>query len=99
MSNNGVNPDSQLPVLNVRLVGRGEDAMRMEKRLICAGRALGVRVRVDWKSVQHGDPVVTIEDKLLIDHLVQTTELETLLQSYIDQHKTKKHEPQNSKKQ
>lgn len=85
MSSCNNKPDSRLPVLNVRLTGRGEDAMRMEKRLGCAGRALGVRVKIDWRSDQHGAPVVTIGDKLLIDHLAQTTELEALLKPYIQQ--------------
>lgn len=83
MSNCSVYSDSQLPVLDVRLVGRGEDAIRMDKRLRCAGRALGVTVKVDWQSGQYGSPVIYVENQMLIDHLLETTELEELLQPFI----------------
>ena len=85
MSRCSISSDNGLPVLNVRMVGRGENAMRMEKRLSCAGRALGVRVKIDWRSDQYGEPVVYIGGKKLVDHLVQTTELETLLKPFIEQ--------------
>ncbi|HEB56609.1 MAG TPA: hypothetical protein ENI98_09950 [Gammaproteobacteria bacterium] len=84
MSRCNISPDSGSPVLNVRMVGRGEDAMCMEKRLSCAGRALGVRVKIDWRSDQYGEPVVYIGEKRLVDHLVQTTELEALLKPFIE---------------
>ncbi|MCU7958817.1 MAG: hypothetical protein KZQ58_02245 [gamma proteobacterium symbiont of Bathyaustriella thionipta] len=84
MSSCSVNPDSRLPVLHVRFLGRGEDAMRMEKRLNCAGRALGVKVKIDWQPSRHGELVVYVGDKILIDHLVQTTELEIMLKSFIE---------------
>lgn len=42
--------DPGSPALKLHMTGRGEDAMRMEKRLRCAGRALGVDVQVEWDA-------------------------------------------------
>lgn len=75
--------DEDTPVLHVSMTGRGEDAMRMDKRLHCAGRALGVRIDLDWKADRHGEPRVSIGDEVLVDHLVDTTELEALLRPYL----------------
>jgi len=72
--------DTTVPVLRLQMTGRGENAMRMDKRLRCAGRAVGVRVEVDWKSEHYGDPVVYFHDKQLTDHLMDTEEIERLLQ-------------------
>ncbi len=70
------------PVLHVQLIGRGEDAMRMDKRLSCAGRALGVNIQVDWHTTRHGDPLVLIDGQPLVDHLVDTPQLEGLLRPF-----------------
>ncbi len=83
MSSCGIDDRTDLPVLYVRLKGRGEDAMRMDKRLRCAGRALGVRVAVDWDATQHGLPVITIDQQLVVDRLVDTMQLEQLLKLFI----------------
>jgi len=73
----------QRPALTVYLQGRGEDAMRMEKRLRCAGRALGVNIQVEWDAAEFGAPRVTAANRLLTDHLVSTEELEALLREYL----------------
>ena len=57
--------------------------MRMEKRLRCAGRALGVEVQVEWDASIFGAPHVTVENRLLTDRLVSTEELESLLREYL----------------
>jgi len=80
--NTGIDP--ALPVLEVRLVGRGEDAMRMEKRLSCAGRALGVNVKIDWKMERQNTPRVYVDEKLVIDRLLETTEMESVLKPWVD---------------
>lgn len=49
------------------MTGRGEDAIRMEKRLRCAGRAIGADIQV-----------VSVAGELLIDRLVSTEELESM---------------------
>ncbi|BAO44900.1 hypothetical protein [Thiolapillus brandeum] len=79
--NTGIDP--ALPVLEVRLVGRGEDAMRMEKRLSCAGRALGVNIKIDWKMERQDAPRVYVDDKLVIDRLLETTEIERMLKPWL----------------
>jgi len=66
------------------MTGRGEDAMRMEKRLRCAGRALGVDVQIEWDARIFGAPSVTVANRLLADHLVSTEELESLLREYLE---------------
>ncbi|WP_293648746.1 hypothetical protein [Thiolapillus sp.] len=76
-------PDPRLPILEVQLVGRGEDAMRMEKRLSCAGRALGVNVKVDWKMERQDYPKVYVDGKLVIDRLLETTAIECLLKPWL----------------
>ena len=85
MSGCGVDETDNQPVLRVQLRGRGEDAMRMDKRLRCAGRALGVRVEVEWDAGRHGDPEVWIDDDRVVDHLVDTPRLEALLKPYLPQ--------------
>lgn len=72
------------PVLHLRLVGRGENAQRMEKRLTCVGRLLGIQVKVAWDSGQYGEPLVYKGNDLLVDHLVSTEELEILLKATIE---------------
>ncbi len=80
MSGCATTPDDPTqPVLRLRLVGRGDDAMRMEKRLRCAGRALGARVVIEWEARQHGGPVVYYGDEVVADRLLRTEALETLL--------------------
>ena len=76
--------DPALPVLRLRLVGRGDDAMRMEKRLRCAGRALGARVMIDWEARQHGGPVVYHGNDIVTDRLLRTEALETLLRPLLE---------------
>ena len=82
MTSCGLEPDSGLPVLDVQLVGRGEAAMRMEKRLRCAGRALGVNVRIDWEMEGHDEPKVFIQGKQVIDRLLETTAIEQVLRPW-----------------
>ncbi len=82
MSGRGWHDDPGAPRWTVRLVGRGEEAMRMDKRLRCAGRALGIDVRVEWETSRYGAPAAWIGDELLVDHLVDTAELENLLRRY-----------------
>jgi len=71
------------PTLKLHMTGRGEDAMRMEKRLRCAGRTLGVDVQVEWEASMFGAPSVTVANRLLTDRLVSTEELESLLREYL----------------
>ncbi len=84
MSSCGLSNDSGAPILNLQMLGRGEDAMRMDKRLRCAGRALGVAVHIDWKSNQYGDPKVYCNGQLLTDHLLNTTDIEKILKPFAD---------------
>lgn len=39
-------PDT--PVLRLHMTGRGEDSIRMEKRLRSAGRAIGADIQLEW---------------------------------------------------
>ncbi len=73
------------PVLAVRLVGSGEAALRMEKRLRCAGRALGVTVAVDVEGAPWGEggPEVWLAGRRIADRLVDTSTLERLLRPYV----------------
>lgn len=57
--------------------------MRMEKRLRCAGRALGLDVHVEWDASGFGAPEVTLANRLLIDRLVSTEALELLLRKHL----------------
>ncbi len=84
MTSCGLPEDTTVPVLRLQMTGRGENAIRMDKRLRCAGRAVGVRVEVDWKSEHYGDPVVYFNDKQLTDHLMDTEEIERLLQRLLE---------------
>ena len=68
-----------LPVLRLTMIGRGEDALRMEKRLRCAGRAVGAQVEIEWQAENYGQPVVYFDDKILTDHLLDTVEIEQIL--------------------
>ena len=90
MSGCGSDTEEGRPLLRVKLSGRGEDAMRMDKRLRCAGRALGLRVEVDWDAGTYGEPVVRIGDQLVVDHLVETPELERLLKPYTEPENTQR---------
>ncbi len=81
----GSDIEDERPLLKLQLQGQGEDATRMEKRLRCAGRALDVRVEVDWDAARHGSPVVRIGNQIVADHLMDTTELEMLLQPFAKQ--------------
>lgn len=69
--------------LQLQLTGRGEDAMRMDKRLRCAGRALGVEVRLDWDASRAGPPVVYHDGMKVVEGLVPTESLEALLRPLI----------------
>ncbi len=73
------NDPTEPRTLKTLIRGRGEDAMRMEKRLRCAGRALGVGFDIHRDTREYGTMEVWIGDRLLVDHLVETTALEVLL--------------------
>ena len=84
MAHCGIDGQDQYPTLTVQLHGRGEDALRMEKRLHCAGRALGVNVRVERETGDFGEARVTMANHLLAERLVSTETLEALLREYLD---------------
>ncbi len=72
------------PVLRLHTTGGGEDAVRMEKRMHCAARALGLDVWLEWGVRGFGTTDVTVVGQLLIDHLVSTEQLESLLPEYLE---------------
>lgn len=84
MAHCGIDGQDQYPTLTVQLHGRGEDALRMEKRLHCAGRALGVNVCVERETGDFGEARVTMANHLLAERLVSTETLEALLREYLD---------------
>jgi len=71
-------------VVMLHLNGRGVDAIRMEKRLYCAARALGIKVQVDWISGNYASPVVYLNNQVLVDHLVDTPAIETILRDSLN---------------
>jgi hypothetical protein len=73
MAHCGIDGQDQYPTLTVQLHGRGEDALRMEKRLHCAGRALGVNVRVERETGDFGEARVTVANHLLAERLMSTS--------------------------
>ena len=56
----------------------------MEKRLHCAGRALGLDVQVEWDASEFGAPRVSVANRLLTEHLLSTEELESLLREHLE---------------
>ena len=84
MAHCGIDGQDQYPTLTVQLHGRGEDVLRMEKRLHCAGRALGVNVRVERETGDFGEARVTMANHLLAERLVSTETLEALLRQHLD---------------
>ena len=71
-------------IIKIGLSGKGEDATRMEKRLYCAARALDIRILVEWNSEDFGPPIVRLNNEVLIDHLVETTVIETLFRDALE---------------
>lgn len=69
---------------DVQLVGRGDNAQRMNKRLACAARALGIKLNIDWQSGGYGDVLVYVNDTLFADHLLETVELEQQFKQLVD---------------
>ncbi len=84
MSSCGLHDTANFPVLRLKLVGRGEDAMRLEKRLRCAGRAIGARVEIDWQSQHYGEPVVYFGEEKIIDRLLSTEQIEQRLKPLLN---------------
>lgn len=83
MATCGIDDKEQRPSLTVQLHGRGEDALRREKRLHCAGRALGANVYVESKTGEFGEARVTMGKHLLSERLVPTETLESLFREYL----------------
>ncbi len=74
-------------VINLNIIGKGNDVEKIQKRLRCAARATGTELHLSW---QHEYPqtldiaaensvAVTCEKKLLLDGPGTTEEIETLL--------------------
>jgi len=73
--------------IHLTIIGKGHDVEKMQKRLRCAARATGTELHLSW---QHENPqtlnigaeqttAVTCNHKLVLDGLVATEEIETLL--------------------
>ena len=77
-------PDGGIPgssPLKLTLLGRGEDALRMEKRLRCAARATGIPIDLDWQASGTLETGVFFEGKPVIEGLMQTEEIEAVLRT------------------
>ena len=81
------------PGLLLQIIGTGDDVQRLQKRLRCAARALGVNVEL---QIQHSDieaaqrgarcgPLVLLDDAVLADGLLPVEELQVRLAKWLDQ--------------
>ena len=80
-------PDGGIPgssPLKLTLLGRGEDALRMEKRLRCAARATGIPIDLDWQAGGTLETGVFFEGKPVIAGLMRTEEIEAVLRALRD---------------
>ena len=57
--------------------------MRMARRLRCAGRARGASVELEREEAEFGEVAVHLSDALVIDGLVDTEEIERLLEPVV----------------
>lgn len=73
-------------LLHLKIIGKGHDVEKIQKRLRCASRAINAELELSW---QHEQPqylfsntnksvVVTCDNKILIDGLVSTEEIEKI---------------------
>ena len=70
--------------LKLTLQGRGEDALRIEKRLRCAARATGIPIDLDWQAGGMLETGVFLEGKPVIEGLMRTEEIEAVLRALRD---------------
>ena len=70
--------------LKLTLQGRGEDALRLEKRLRCAARATGIPIDLDWQAGGTLETGVFFEGKPIIEGLMRTEEIESVLRALRD---------------
>lgn len=73
--------------IHLTIIGKGQDIERMQKRLRCAARATGNKLHLSWKDEYprtlnidaEQSTAVTCNDKLILDGLKPTEEIESLL--------------------
>jgi len=67
--------------LKLTLQGRGEDTLRMERRLRCAARATGIPIVLDWQASGSLESGVFFEGNPVIEGLMRTEDIETVLRT------------------
>jgi len=70
-------------ILHVQLIGRGEHATRMEKRVHCAAKAIGVSVQLEREAGEISECKLMFDGEVILDHLVSTIELEKLFSHHL----------------
>ena len=77
--------------LELTIIGKGPEAEKMQKRLRCAARATHTDLQLSWRheppsslniGAEHS-VAVTWNNELLIDGLMRTEEIETLLNNLL----------------
>ena len=79
-------PPRNAPIIRLTLVGSGESALRLEKRLRCAAAGLGLALELDMRKDAEAlgipftqTPAVLLEGRLALSGLPRTEEIEDWL--------------------
>jgi len=79
-------PPRNAPIIRLTLVGSGESALRLEKRLRCAAAGLGLALELDMRKDAAAlgipftqTPAVLLEGRVALSGLPRTEEIEDWL--------------------
>ena len=79
-------PPRNAPIIRLTLVGSGESALRLEKRLRCAAAGLGLALELDMRKDAAAlgipftqTPAVLLEGRVTLSGLPRTEEIEDWL--------------------
>ncbi len=82
-----MNHNAEIKPLQLEIIGKGAEVEKIQKRLRCAARATGSELQLSWlheypqtvfENARHSI-AVSNNNELLIDGLVPTEEIETVL--------------------
>lgn len=72
--------------INLNIIGKGSEVEKLQKRLRCAARTTGSELHLSWQhehpqapGIAENSVAVTCKNKLVLDGLRSTEEIETLL--------------------
>lgn len=84
-----IGPGEQTITVQADLIGVGDDAIRMGKRLKCAATALGIGMDIRWIKKHKNEPITKIGGEIFLDRLTNTEHVEQRLRTWMREHEAK----------